>query len=94
MVATEQLPETIALRPVGDGNRADSGETLNPHCVGKLMASPDPAVTSGSLHNAAANLFRSPLLIESAIAIDTPSARSLAILSRIVSADSPRFDGR
>ena len=79
-VAAEQLPEIMALRPPARGSSLDLGEGVNPHWDGKAMPSPELAVTSGGAEcRAPANLFRSSLLIASAMAIETASERSLSI---------------
>ena len=86
-VASEQLPLTMAFKPIAGGNCALAAEGLMPQLAGKAMATPDPAVSKRMSLSAGPSLYKSSFDKASTTAIDTPWACNSA--TRAVTAAPP-----
>jgi hypothetical protein len=83
LVATEQLPDTMACSPCAAGRRAASLLGATPKLPGRPMATPEPAVTSGMPLRAGPRRSRSSLDTASTTAMRTPSAAVASMRARM-----------
>ena len=82
-VACEQLPDTMARKPLAGGSALACADGCSPKLPGSAMATPEPAVTSGRLASAGPSRSRSSLLTASTMAMATPCAFSSSMRARI-----------
>ena len=74
LVASEQLPDTTACKPVAAGKTLAVLDGAMPKLPGKPIATPEPAVTSGMALRAGPRRMRSALEMASTTASRAPCA--------------------